>query len=319
VHPTKQEIKFEDEKIVYAFVQAAIKHALAQFSISPSIDFSLNADIIQTEAVSQPFTQQKIETITASELYRKFSQKHQAHLIEPGERSALKHWQDFYTDKPQQTPARNQPLQFEAPGDPELIAKGPALITDAPFYQLQQTYIIASLKNGFLLIHQQHAHERILFERYVNNVQNKQTASQQSLFPATLDLSSQDAALLHDILPDLQLLGYNIELFGNHSFIIQGVPADILKGNEKRSVELLLEQFKHFSNELRFSQREKLIHCMARQQAIKAGQFLTDKEMKVLVEELFNCAMPYVTPNGNPVFVEFNDEQLLKMFANKSL
>jgi DNA mismatch repair protein MutL len=98
-------------------------------------------------------------------------------------------------------------------------------------------------------------------------------------------------------------------------FIIQGVPADVLQGNEKHSVELLVEQFKHFSNELKFNQREKLIHCMARQQAIKAGQVLTDKEMKVLVEELFNFATPSVTPNGNPVFVEFSDEYLLKMFG----
>jgi DNA mismatch repair protein MutL len=93
------------------------------------------------------------------------------------------------------------------------------------------------------------------------------------------------------------------------------VPADILQGNEKHSVELLLEQFKHFSSELKFNHREKLIHCMARQQAIKAGQPLTEKEMQVLAEELFNCALPSITPNGNPVFVEFNDEQLLKMFG----
>ena len=121
--------------------------------------------------------------------------------------------------------------------------------------------------------------------------------------------------MLHELLPDLLLLGYKIELFGKDSFIIQGVPADVLQGNEKHSVELLLEQFKHFSNELKFNQRQKLIHCMARQQAIKAGQSLIDKEMKALVEELFNCATPSVTPNGNPVFVGFNDEQLLKMFG----
>ena len=154
-----------------------------------------------------------------------------------------------------------------------------------------------------------------MFERYIANIQNKQAATQQTLFPVTLELSPQDAALLHELLPDLQLLGYKIEFFGKDSFIIQGVPADILNGNEKHSVELLLEQYKHFSNELKFSQRQKLIHCMARQQAVKAGQSLTDKEMKVLVEELFSCETPSVTPNGNPVFVEFNDEQLLKMFG----
>jgi DNA mismatch repair protein MutL len=312
VHPTKQEIKFEDEKIVYAFVQAAIKHALAQFSISPSLDFSLNADIMQTEAISQPFTLEKQETVTASELYKKFSQKNQAHLIEPNERTELKHWKDFYGNVQydvQSTGEYNQQTITQQ------TAGNRQLATDAPFFQLHQTYIIAPLQNGFMLIHQQHAHERILFERYANNMQNKQPATQQTLFPITLELSPQDAALLQELLPDLELIGYKIELFGKHSFIIQGTPADILHGNEKHSVELLLEQFKHFSNELKFSRREKLIHCIARQQAIKAGKSLTDREMKVLVEELFNCNTPSVTPNGNPVFVEFNDDQLIKMFG----
>jgi len=97
VHPTKQEIKLKMKKLCTHFVQAAVKHALAQFSISPSLDFSLNAGIMQTEAVSQPFTEEKKETVTASELYKRFSQKHQAHFIEPQERTELKHWKDFYT------------------------------------------------------------------------------------------------------------------------------------------------------------------------------------------------------------------------------
>ena len=104
-------------------------------------------------------------------------------------------------------------------------------------------------------------------------------------------------------------------MFGRNSFIIHGTPADIIHGNEKHSVELLLEQFKHFSSELKFSRREKLIHCMARQQAIKAGRQLTEREMRALIEELFACSTPSVTPNGNPVFIEFTDEQLLKMFG----
>lgn len=312
VHPTKQEIKFEDEKIVYAFVQAAIKHALAQFSISPSLDFSLNADIMQTEAVTQPFTEEKKETITASELYKKFSQKNQAHFIEPTQKNELKHWKDFYESSNDEM----QNVNYETNVLPSAL-NFESLNTVKPNVncQLLNTYIIASVNNSFLLIHQQHAHERILFERYSDAIQAKQAVTQQILFPSTLELSPQDAALLHELLPDLQLLGYKIELFGKNSFIIQGVPADILHGNEKHSIELLIEQFKHFSSELKFSKREKLIHCMARQQAVKAGQALSEKEMKVLVEELFQCNTPSVTPNGNPVFVEFDDEQLLKMFG----
>ena len=181
--------------------------------------------------------------------------------------------------------------------------------------QLLNTYIIVTVNNTFLLVHQQHAHERILFERFSNNMQLKQAVTQQTLFPVTLELSPQDAALLHELLPDLHLLGYKIELFGKDSFIIQGAPADVINGNEKHTIELLIEQFKHFSNELKFSKRDKLIHCMARQQAIKAGQALSNEEMKVLVEELFQCNTPSVTPNGNPVFAAFDDEQLIKMFG----
>lgn len=311
VHPTKQEIKFEDEKIVYAFVQAAVKHALAQFSISPSLDFSLNADIMQTEAISQPFTEEKKETVTASELYKKFSQKNQAHFIEPSEKSELKHWKDFYespntdTGNPSYETTTTQPSAFEI-STKEL---------PVPCGQLLHTYIVASYQNSILLIHQQHAHERVLYDQYINIVQQQKPSTQHSLFPVTLELSPQDSALLQELLPDLELLGYKIELFGKNSFIIQGAPADVAHGNEKHSIELLIEQFKHFSSELKFSKREKLIHCMARQQAIKAGQSLTDKEMKVLIEALFNCNTPSVTPNGNPVFIEFSDEHLLKMFG----
>ncbi len=316
VHPTKQEIKFEDEKIVYAFVQAAIKHALAQFSISPSLDFSLNAEIMQTEAVTQPFTEHKKDTLTTSDLYKKFSQKHQAHLIDPTGKNELKHWKEFYTSTNYEVRSTNdERLNFNSPENRQPETGGLKPETGVPFYQLHQTYIIVHLQNGFLLIHQQHAHERILFDRYSNAMQLKQAVTQQTLFPVSLELSPPDAALLHELLPDLQLLGYKIELFGKDSFIIQGTPADVLQGNEKHTIELLIEQFKHFSSELKFSKREKLIHCMARQQAIKAGQTLTDKEMKVLVEELFQCSTPSITPNGNPVFVEFNDEQLLKMFG----
>jgi DNA mismatch repair protein MutL len=101
VHPTKQEIKFEDEKIIYAFVQAAVKHALAQFSIAPSLDFSLNADIQGLDAVSKPFTRNDQEAAVSSSLYKTFSQKHQAHFIEPSNKSELKSWKDFF--KPTET------------------------------------------------------------------------------------------------------------------------------------------------------------------------------------------------------------------------
>jgi DNA mismatch repair protein MutL len=138
--------------------------------------------------------------------------------------------------------------------------------------------------------------------------------TQQSLFPETLELGISDATLLHDLLPSLHDIGYAIEHFGNNTFIIQGVPADILSGNEKHSIELLLEQFKHFNSEVKFSIREKLVRCMARQQAIKSGQVLSHQEMVALVQALFQCQTPNITPTGSPTYISYKEEQIDKLF-----
>ncbi len=313
VHPTKQEIKFEDEKIIYAFVQAAVKHALAQFSIAPSLDFTLNAEIQGLEAISKPFTTDKKDAASTSNLFKTFTQKNQAHFIEKNEdRSELKHWKDFYSpDKEANSIPETGIPQFT----PNYQQQALHVIPDTPLLQLHNTYIIASTNSGYLLVHQQLAHERILYERYGVAAHGKHIATQKSLFPVTLEMPGADAALLSELLPDLQSIGYQVEPFGNNSFVIQGIPADILPGNEKHSIELLLEQFKHFSNDIKFSKREKLVRCMARQQAIKAGQSLSQKEMLVLVEELFTCSSPNVTPTGSPTYLEYKEDYLDRMFG----
>jgi DNA mismatch repair protein MutL len=317
VHPTKQEIKFEDEKIIYAFVQAAVKHALAQFSIAPSLDFSLNAEIQQLEAVSKPFTSDKQESAAASSLFKTFTQRHQAHFIEPNEKSELKDWKDFFSPQTHKGEQEKNKSVFHGSllSEEKLQTTDYKLQTDALLLQLHNTYIIAPTQSGFLLVHQQLAHERILYERYSIAMHGKKMSTQQSLFPVTVELGAQDAALLHDLLPDLQSLGYIVEPFGNNAFVIQGTPADVQQGNEKHTIELLVEQFKHFISEIKFSKREKLVRCMARQQAIKAGQQLTQKEMITLVEELFECKTANVTATGSPTYIEFKEDYLDRMFG----
>jgi DNA mismatch repair protein MutL len=314
VHPTKQEIKFEDEKIIYAFVQAAVKHALAQFSIAPSLDFTLNADIQQLDAISKPFTEDKKENASASSLFKTFTQKNQAHFIERDDKTELKHWKDFFVPANTKEEFTNLLTEIQQLSIPQEQTTNFKLQT-LNFLQLHNTYIVAQTDNGFMLIHQQLAHERILYERLSEALNGKNIAAQQSLFPVTLNLATADAAILSELLPELNSFGYLIEPFGKDSFIIQGTPADILHGNEKNAIELLLEQFKHFSSEIKFSRREKLLRCMARQQAIKAGQSLQQKEMQTLAEELFQCKTPNVTPNGNPTYLEFKDDYLVKMFG----
>ena len=307
VHPTKQEIKFEDEKIVYAFVQSAIKHALAQFSISPTLDFELDASIQSLDAVTKPFTDEKKSSASSSSLYNTFTKKHQSHFIES--KSELKHWKDFYEkDQPQ---ADSFKPQVEAPA---LITQNTKPETQN-LLQLHNSFIVAQTNRGYYLVHQQNAHERILYERFALAVEGKPIATQQSLFPATIELHAADAVLLKELIPDMNHLGYQLEPFGNNTFVIQGTPADVDHGNEKTAIEKMLEQYKHFSNDLKYSKREKLLRSLALQQSIKAGTSLTEKEMKVLVEELFNCAVPNSTANGKPTYLEFKKEELDKLFG----
>lgn len=316
VHPTKQEIKFEDEKIIYAFVQAAVKHALAQFSIAPSLDFTLNADIQGLDAVSKPFTTDKRDAASGSNLFKTFTQSNQAHFIEATDKSELKSWKSFYesagmSNTNHSTPAENQQQLLTD----QLNKKQLRVLPDTTLLQLHNTYIIASTNSGFLLVHQQLAHERILYERYSLAAHGQQMATQQSLFPVELEMAGADAALLKDLLPDLLAIGYQVEIKNDQTFVIQGIPADILPGNEKHAIELLIEQFKHFSSDIKFSKREKLVRCMSRQQAIKAGQSLTQKEMIALVEDLFTCGSPNITPTGSPTYLEFKEDYLDRMFG----
>ena len=180
---------------------------------------------------------------------------------------------------------------------------------------MHNTYIIAATNNGFILVHQQLAHERILYEKYNVASHDQQMPAQKSLFPITLELATADAVLLEELLPELSVIGYQIEPFGSNTFVIQASPADVLQGNEKHSIELLIEQFKHFSSDIKFSKREKLIRCISRQQAIKAGQTLSQKEMQILIEDLFKCTTPNSTASGAPTYLEFKEDYLDRMFG----
>lgn len=325
VHPTKQEIKFEDEKIVYAFVQSAIKHALAQFSISPTLDFELDASIQSLDAVSKPFTEEKKSTASSSSLYNTFTKKHQSHFIES--KSNLKHWKEIQSGAEGYEPVEKLPVDLGSSVGSGGVTGGENFVggelhtnnqqrpTTENLLQLHNSFIIVQTNRGYYLVHQQNAHERILYERFALAVEGKPIATQQSLFPATIELSAADTVLLNELIPDMNHLGYQLEPFGNNTFVIQGTPADVSQGNEKNAIEKMLEQYKHFSNDLKYSRREKLLRSLALQQSVKAGTALTEKEMKVLVEDLFNCSIPNSTANGKPTYLEFKKDELDKMFG----
>lgn len=341
VHPTKQEIKFEDEKIIYAFVQAAVKHALAQFSITPTLDFELDASIQQLDSVQKPFTGDKQSATQSSSLFQTFTEAHQAHRIEPG---GLKHWSDMSTggsgstyssslpgsdngfeplgrkmlDLEGDRPFQSLMAQYGIEKEPLVVTQQPVLVAhteEAKLTQIFNTYILLPSATNFLLIHQQSAHERIIYERLAQAVQGRPVATQRSLFPATIELAPADAVLLTELIPDLLQMGYAIEPFGKQAFVVQGTPADVTTGNETAVLERILEQYKHFSSELKLSKRELLLRTVAWQQAIRPGVYLTEREMQNLVADLFACGQPNATPSGRPTYLEFKKDQLEKMFG----
>ena len=316
VHPTKQEIKFEDERIIYAFVQSAVKHSLAQFSVTPTLDFDLDVSIQQSEAVSKPFTQEKQISASGTSLFQTFTKKNQAHFIDS--KSDLAGWDEgihIETKTPDQSTEMTSPEYQSNPFKSlqhRFTDKSP---TSEEHLQIHHSFIIAQNENGFMVVNQQNAHERILYERFGNAMQGKPIAIQRSLFPVTLEFTPQDTVLFNELLPDLYLLGYQVEPFGSNTFVIQGSPSDIPDGNEKAALEKMLEQYKHFNMEANFSKREKLLRSMAWQQSIKAGTRLTSKEITALMTDLFNCEVNNTTPNGKPVFLEFKKDELNKMFG----
>ena len=319
VHPTKQEIKFEDEKIVYAFVQAAVKHALAQFSVTPALDFDLDSSIQQLPSVQQPFTEERKSAASSTSIFKGFTEKHQAHFIEPGRTAELRNWRDFFESSESGVGSQGaavDSLQEKAEkGSPLTIHQSPLTFHNSRFMQLHSQFILIETENGFFLINQQAAHERVVYEKLNETMTGAVSTTQRSMFPVTLELAQADCVLLEELMNDLHQLGYMIEPFGKSTFVIQGTPADVEQGNEKTIIEKLLEQFKHFSSELKFSKREKLIRSLAKQQAIKPGQHLTEKEMQALVTDLFNCKQGNSSPDGKPTWLEFKLDKLEKMFG----
>jgi len=302
VHPTKQEIKFEDEKIVYAFVQAAVKHALAQFSIMPTLDFDLDASIQQLSSIQQPFTEEKKSAATDSALFRSFTQKNQAHLIQPsGFRSYRSEWE---AQEPESTPS-NPLLSLAAP-EPVQNVIG-----------LLNTYIVYPHREGLWLIDQQRAHERILYEQLQQSSAEKPVATQRSMFPVTLSVPVADAVLLSELCTPLSTLGFLLEPGATGEFIIQGTPSDLSPGQEKTIIEQLLEEYKHFNTDANFTLREKLIRSMVKQRRLKAGTSLTEKEMQELVAQLLACQQPGQTPDGKPTYLSISKSYLDNFFGRE--
>ncbi|WP_113923996.1 DNA mismatch repair endonuclease MutL [Cognataquiflexum aquatile] len=324
VHPTKTEIKFDDERTVYAVVRSAVKQSLGAHNVVPALDFSFDVNFTenwksnreQTEAVHTENTLQpdnqgmenKYKTFQ-SPAYQKQSVSGWEKLFEGGGNTI-----EVSRGKEIRNMGEEEILTISSKANEDVLHFPEGNATGATF-QVENNYIVAQMSTGLLIIDQQSAHERILYERYRKQLQHAAGASQQCLFPPHIQLSQADFALVMDIKEELYSLGFVIVEFGKDTILIQGVPADIQVNNEKALFEGLLEQFKHFKSELSLDKRENLARSLARRSAIKRGSKLDMSEMEIIVGQLFACQNPNYGLSGNKTFVKIDLQQIHGFFT----
>lgn len=304
VHPTKQEIKFEDERIIYTFIQAGVRHALAQYSVTPTLDFSLDPTFANLPSFYTKQTEEKTLQNIAFKTYES-----RMNEIPVAEKFKIPEHQRFEYEK-EFPPVQ----QDEIKNDENVFTQ----VESAPSFQIHQQYIVAQIKSGFIVIDQQAAHERVLYEKYLHQLQNKKHHTQQQLFPHTLNLSGSDTAILMELLQDINNLGFDIQPFGKDSFVIHGVPVEFESGNEQKVIEDLIEQFKEDKSALKLNKHGVIARSLARTNSIKRGQKLDERGMRHLTDELFACATPYASPFGTLTFTTFSLDELAKQFQKNN-
>ncbi|MFC7525409.1 DNA mismatch repair endonuclease MutL [Parapedobacter sp. GCM10030251] len=308
VHPTKTEIKYEDERAIYAIIQSAVKRSLGRYNITPTLDFNQETGFSQMIS-PKPLEEITPPTVTFNPEFNPFDNGRSGGGRQPS--PIPQNWDTLY----QITQKKEMPSQLGLHGEEEdLQAEPPQTGKKQPF-QLHNRYIVSQIHSGFVLIDQQAAHERILFEQFCQQLENRQGASQQSLFPQTVTLNAADFQLISDLLPDIRALGFQIREFGRDTFVVEGIPADLTSGMSERQVlEQLLEDYKNNQAALKLPKREKLARSLARHAAIKPGTALSTDDMAELIDRLFACEMPNVSLSGKPVILTFTLQELSERF-----
>ncbi len=308
VHPTKQEVKFDDDRMMYAYLHAAIKHSLARFNISPALDFTLNAGVEQLSAVNRPQEDAQIAKTQSSYLYQAFQQKNQAHFADP--KGSMKQWKDLYQIA-QQTPESHTIPSAAAPEKTnELHQNNPIAAQSNHHLLVQGSLLVTTIKSGLMLIHIRRAQERIWYERLIEEWNAGNTASQQLLFPTTHELSPQEALLLNEVLADLLRIGFDIRPFGQHTFVVQGVPSGLAAGEEKGVMDDVIEQLKNEASDAVAHRQEKMLAQVAKRLSQNKQAILQAEGQQALIDELFACPQPEYAPDGKKIFRILKREEL---------
>ena len=305
IHPTKTEVNFLDVKLVYAILHSAVRKAIGQHNLSPMIDFDespdLSNDFGAAVAMSKPLAIPNIPLDPNFNPFRKETTPRETHWdtsfhrdnsAQPGD------WRILYGER---TDLPNEGVESKEDAKP-----------NNQYLQVNQSYIVTSIKSGMLVIDQNLAHSRVLFEKFLKEMENHSGVSQQELFPQAMSLNVNDASLLKEMMPELENLGFVLEQANPTTFMINGTPSDAAGCDAVTLLEQILDNYKINTTDLQLDRKLNLAKTMAVQLAIKSQTRLSEMEMQNLVDQLFACNVAEVAPNGKKIYVILNMEDLFK-------
>ncbi len=309
IHPTKTEIKFSDERSIWQILQASIRETLGKFNVVPSLDF--NKEGIIDIPHGKPSGEIKQPGIEIDHSFNPFSSNNKSQKFSDDQRNDLykknlENWDKLYKGFEDEKMSA-----FSSDNQPNLDLKSGQAIEK--FFQIKKRYILSAVKSGLMLIDQKKAHERILYDKYLHAIENKDFIAQKKLFPVKFELNSTDIVILKAILPEIKILGFDISEFGGTTFVVNGTPAEIISEDVKDIIDSLIENYKN-NETIGLKLRENLTRSVAKASSINYGRNLNNEEMRDIVDNLFSSKTPAFTPGGEKIFVIIDIEELEKRF-----
>jgi DNA mismatch repair protein MutL len=286
VHPTKTEIKFDDERAVYAVLRSAVRQALGFHNLAPALDFTHDVNIITKLSAENPESVRKVYD------EERFSTSWQ--------RTGTQPWQKLFDESKAELDTR-VPTGTQTTSMWEVI-ESPEASQATPVVLMHQRFLVQQVPKGIMLVDYAAATERILYERFLHQLSAQPGESQQCLFPQPVTFPVADFTMISEMAQEISDLGFRFENFGKNTLVVTGIPAGLPAGNEKELMEGLLDQFKHNQAELSLPIRENLARALAKRAAEKPIAGLSATALRLVTEQLFNCKNPNYTPEGVPTF-----------------
>ena len=316
IHPTKTEIKFDDEHTLYALLRSAVKHSLGQFNIAPILDFEHN------KGMDTPYSYKNKDRITPSievdRTFNPFKEEDPSNGFSPNyKKEPASSWESLYIGLESKSNVSQHDfskVQFETDEVTSSMFDNDDTKKVQKTFQIHNKYIVNTIKSGMLLIDQHRAHQRVLYEQFLQHITVKEAVSQQMLFPLSLEFSTTEITILQNLKEQLEQTGFVFSKMENETIELTGIPVSVVESNISIVLEQLINDVENEVPDSNFSQTDMLAKSLAKSLAIKTGQRLTILEQEHLVNSLFACKEPSVSPTNRTTFITMRVEDLDKKF-----